>query len=513
MKFLENMKFRRAAAMTLSVVLGLSALAACSPFGNNQPADNQTQRVLRIGTMYGYGDDSYLRQQFTELFEFANPNITIEIVPAVTYNYYGGMDPEEQPDPFEEMKKMMQGDNPPDIVMMDYSYLPEFINENLLMPLDPFITADQIDTSKIVPTVLNGIKDAAPDGRIYAMAPLFSSSALFFNRTIFNEANVPYPTDGMTWEEVFQLARQLSGGEGEDKTYGFSFTTYNHSDPFYDMQMYVLPLQLRYFDENGERMTVDSDQWEEVWRTISELAQTEVIPGPPNYEQMHQVEPRPYDWDNFISGKVAMAINSYYYINELIMANQMASTNENMTPIDWDVVTLPTHPEAPGIGGNIYLDGLMGINANAQNEDDAWAFLKFVNGEDWARLKAKTQSALVSHIDYLEPKNGLSYNISAFYQLKPAPMQNDSEIYRKYPNIYMVQSIGQQKFQEVLNGDKEIRQALKEWQTEGDAMLQEMREHPDQIPDGGMPLPMPIEEPAVEVEVQDSVEVEVQESE
>ncbi|HZG78749.1 MAG TPA: extracellular solute-binding protein [Paenibacillus sp.] len=498
-------KLTRTVAVSMASVLSLSALAACSP---KEAQTDDTERVLRIATLQGFGsDDQWFRQQFTELFEFANPNVKIEIIPAVDNSMYQyrtePMKPEDQPDPMEEMKKLMQGDNPPDLVMLDLNSLSELVNENLLMPLDPFITADKFDTTKIVPTVLDGIKESAPDGKLYALAPLFSSSALFYNKKMFTDAGVAFPTDGMTWDQVFELARQLSGGEGENQKYGFSFSTYQGGDSFYEMSMYTQPLELSYYDQTGDKMAVDSDSWENVWKKIVDLRKQKIIPGPPNYEQMPMKEPGPFDWDNFLSGRVAMSISSYYYINELINANKQAETNDKLEPIDWDVVTLPTHEQAPGIGGQIYMDGMMGINAKAQNDEDAWEFLKFVNGDDWARLKSRSQSTLVSNKDYLQPKEGLNYNIGAFYQLKPAPIQDEMEIYRKYPNIYMVQSIGQQKFQEVLEGKKEVRQALKEWQTEGDAMLQQMRDDPNFMGGGnwGEPgIPMPIDTEVVEVE-------------
>jgi len=482
-----------------AAALGVSVLAACS----QQPAsgnEEDTERVLRIATMTGYGgEDEWIRSQYTEMFEFTNPNITIEIVPAVDYSklYRNSQQPQEQPDPKEELKKLMQSDNPPDLVMIDLNILPELINENLLVPLDPLIAADKFDTSKIVPTVIEGIKEAAPDGRLYALAPLFSSSALFYNKKMFMEANVPFPQDNMTWDEVFSLARQLARGEGSERVYGFSFTTYQGSDPFWDMQVYTQPLQLSYYDPSGDTMAVDSDAWERVWRTIAELREEEVIPGQPNWEELSRREyVGPYDWDHFLSGRVAMAINHYYYVNELINASRQAEIDDNYEGVDWDVVTMPVHPEYPGIGGSISLQAMMGINANAQNRDDAWKFLKFLNGEDWARIKSRSQSMLVSRIDHLEPKNGLDYNIAAFYQLKPAPVvTDDTAMWMRYPNLYMVQSIGQQKFQEVLNGEKEVREALKEWQAEGDAMLAQMREDPNFMGGGeiGIPRPIPLE--------------------
>ncbi|TLS50463.1 extracellular solute-binding protein [Paenibacillus antri] len=507
-------KLTRTVAVSMASVLSLSALAACS---QGEAQTDNTERVLRIGTLQGYGDDEWFRSQFTELFEFANPNIKIEIVPAVDSSMYRyssePYDPSKQPDPMEELKKMMQGDNPPDLVMMEFNNLSELVNENLLMPLDPLITADKFDTSKIVPTVLDGIKESSPDGKLYALAPLFSSSALFYNKKMFQDAGVAFPTDNMTWDQVFDLGRQLSGGEGENQKYGFSFTTYQGGDSFYEMQMYTQPLQLSYYDQTGDKMAVDSDSWENVWKKIVDLRKQKIIPGPPNWEAQPMKEPGPFDWDNFLSGRTAMAISSYYYINELINANKTAETNDKLDPIDWDVVTLPTHPEAPGIGGQIYLQGMMGINAKAQNDKDAWEFMKFVNGDDWARLKSRSQGTLVSNKEYLQPKEGMSYNIGAFYQLKPAPIQDEMEMYRKYPNIYMVQSIGQQKFQEVLDGKKEVRQALKEWQTEGDAMLQQMREDPNfqggNWGEPGMPEPLPIdtEAKAEEAATEEAVEV------
>ncbi len=503
----SNSKLNRTVAVSMASVLSLTALAACSP---KEAQTDNTERVLRIGTLQGWGDDEWFRQQFTELYEFANPNVKIEIVPAVDQSMYRyssqPMNPEEQPDPMEELKKMMQGDNPPDLVMMELNNLSELVNENLLMPLDPLITADKIDTTKIVPTVLDGIKDMAPDGKLYALAPLFSSSALFYNKKMFQDAGVAFPTDGMTWDQAFDLGRQLSGGEGENQKYGFSFTTYQGGDSFYEMMLYTQPLELSYWDPTGDKMAVDSDSWENVWKKMVDLRKQNIIPGPPNWEAQPK-EPGPFDWDNFLSGRTAMAISSYYYINELINANKMAETNDKLEPIDWDVVTIPTHEVNPGVGGQIYLQGMMGINAKAANQEDAWEFMKFVNGDDWARLKSRSQGTLVSNKEYLQPREGMSYNIGAFYQLKPAPVQDEMEMYRKYPNLYMVQSIGQQKFQEVLDGKKEVRQALKEWQTEGDAMLQQMRDDPNfQGGNWGEPgMPLPIDE-GVSVEAEEVVE-------
>ncbi|MCZ4136185.1 ABC transporter substrate-binding protein, partial [Escherichia coli] len=140
---------------------------------------------------------------FTDAFELTHPNITIEVVPAVEqgsmYGYGNTDEQQEAPDTMESIKKIMTGDNPVDVVVADTSTIRSLIQENMLKQLDPLMQEDKFDTSDIVPSVLEGIKDIG-DQSIYALTPTFSSSALFYNKAIFQKAGVEPPTDNMTWD-------------------------------------------------------------------------------------------------------------------------------------------------------------------------------------------------------------------------------------------------------------------------------------------------------------------------
>jgi multiple sugar transport system substrate-binding protein len=483
-----KMMKRNFVAATLSLSMVVPLAVACT---NTNAPENETERVLRIATSFGYGaDDEYFRQQFTEVYEFANPNVKIEIIPTMDDRYrYGNMQPgEEMPDPLEKLKEVMQGDNPPDVVMVGYEQLPELINENLLTQLDPLITKDKFDTTDIVPAVIDGIKGAG-GGKLFALAPTFSSSALIYNKKMFTDAGVNFPTDDMTWDQMFDLAKRVASGEGENRKNGFSFSTQSQMDLFYGMQQYTAPLQLRMYDEAGEKMTVDSDQWEKVWTKMVQIQKDGSVPPPfdPNQPMDRKMDHNnPFAYDDFMSNRLAMAVINYGQITQLVNANKNAASYQGYTPIEWDVVTVPSHPEAPKVGGSIYMNGIMGINTKAQNPTDAWKFIQFINGEDWARLKSHSSYNLVARKSYLKPKDGLDYHMEAFYNIIPAPVQDDYRIYRSKPNIYQVQEIGRQKFQQAVKGEIGIRDALKQWQTEGDAMLQQMKDNPN----GGM-MPMP----------------------
>ncbi|WP_269432423.1 extracellular solute-binding protein [Gordoniibacillus kamchatkensis] len=302
---------------------------------------------------------------------------------------------------------------------------------------------------------------------------------------MFQDAGVSFPKDGMTWQEAFDLAKRVAKPDGDKPIYGFNFNTNAHGgDMYWATQIYAQPLQLRMWDEKGEKMTVDSDQWEKVWTTMIQLQKDKVMPEaidfsqPGNRAKMVQPDQNtPFAYDDFMSGRLAMAVINYGWLPQLINANK--SSIQGYTPIEWDVVSMPTHPEAPGIGGQIYMNGIMGINVKAQNPQDAWKFIQFVNGEDWARLKSHSSYQLVSRKKYINPPGGATFNIEAFYNTKPVPINiNDYKITRELPNIYSVQGLGQQNFMQALQGKMSVRDALKKWQTDGDAMLKQMKENP-----------------------------------
>ncbi|SDM91962.1 multiple sugar transport system substrate-binding protein [Paenibacillus sp. yr247] len=472
---------RKMLATTLTLAMVAPLAVACT---KGEKADDQKERVLKIATSMGFGgDDEYFRQQFTEIFEFANPNIKIEIIPTMDEKFrYGGAQPgEKMPDPIEKLKEVMQGDNPPDVVMVGYEQLPDMIESNLLTQLDPRITKDKFDTTGIVPAVIDGIKNAG-GGKLYALAPTFSSSALIYNKKMFTDAGTDFPKDGMTWDEVFDLSKRLVKGEGENRINGFSFSTQSQGDLFYGMQMYTAPLQLKMFDDAGEKMTVDTDQWEKVWAKMAQLQKDNVFPelfDPQKPMNRKFDQENPFAYDDFMSSRLAMGIINYGQIQQIINANKNAANYKGFKPIDWDVVTIPSHPEAKGVGGSIYMNGIMGINAKAQNPDDAWKFIKFINGDDWAKLKSHSSYNLVARSKYLKPKDGLDFHMEAFYNVVPVPMENNFKIYRDKPNIFQVQEIGRLQFANVLKGKMTAREALKLWQTQGDAMLKQMKDNPN----------------------------------
>ncbi|SFB36348.1 multiple sugar transport system substrate-binding protein [Cohnella sp. OV330] len=485
---------RRVVASGLTLSLLVPLLAACNDKNEEDP---NNRRTLRIGMMYGSSqDESYYRQQYTDLFEYTHKNIDIELVPAIDWTEQQFEEPDKQQnvDQLAKVKEIMTGANPVDVMIVDSTaMLSQLVQENMLKPLDPLIKEDKIDLTDYVPSVIDGIKEVG-DNQLYALTPTFVPSALFYNKTLFQKNNIEPPRDGMSWDEVISLAKRFGDGKGgKDATFGFSFNQWGASDGFSDMTQYAAPLGLRVYDEKGEKMLVNTPQWEKVWTTIADLYKKHVVPTQEDMQKVYEAQSKdvvvggdggqvynPYQNQLFFSGKMAMVLGQYYMLNDLETYNKNYEKLK-MTKLDWDVVTVPQFiNEAPGVGTNITLSALTSINAKAANPDDAWEFVKFMNGEDWAKLKSRSSYEMTARKSFIKPRDGMTYNIDAFTQLKPAPQQSlaDAKLLQERPNLNFINQLGSSEFQQVLSGKLSVKEALKEYEEKGNDMLQKIKLNP-----------------------------------
>jgi multiple sugar transport system substrate-binding protein len=488
----NNMKKRKRVfswtLVGLSLILLVPLLAACSPKDTDDP---NNRRTLRIGTLYGSKqDDVYFRQQYTDMFEFSHKGIDIEVVPAIDWNeqQFENLDNDGawvQPDQLAKVKEIMTGANPVDVMIFDLSLLNALVEENLLLQLDPLMKEDKIDANVFVPSVIEAIREQG-NGNIYALTPTFMPFALYYNKKLFNEMGVTPPQDGMSWDDVFNLARQMSKGEGKDAIFGLTLNPWGGgADDYWQLQSFASPLQLKLYDSNAERMTINTPQWKALWEQMYQLYKDKVIPS---NRDMYSFEDEnktyrynPYQGRLFLQGRVAMTLGDYSLINDIMVLNDNADKLK-MDRLDWDVVTVPYHTAAPGVGVNVSYSSLAGINAKAQNQKDAWEFVKFINGEEWAKFKSRSTYEMSSRIEFVKPREGLSYNVEAFIKMKPAPAGNSSpaeqKLLRERPNLSYIQNIVSTVYSQVFQDQRSIDDALKFLDEKGNDLLQKIKEKP-----------------------------------
>jgi multiple sugar transport system substrate-binding protein len=69
---------------------------------------------------------------------------------------------------------------------------------------------------------------------VYALPKDHDTIALLYNKAIFDEYGVDYPTDDWTWEDVRDAAKAITEAS-EGKVYGYAINTSNNQDGWYNL--------------------------------------------------------------------------------------------------------------------------------------------------------------------------------------------------------------------------------------------------------------------------------------
>src|SRR5690625_3617830 len=97
----------------------------------------------------------------------------------------------------------------PDIIMT--SVTDYYLEMDLLLDLHPLIDKNNFDLDRLDSSILKYLEDMSNDGELNGLPFIRPEYALVYNPEIFDLFGVPYPTDNMTWDEVIELAYEVTG--------------------------------------------------------------------------------------------------------------------------------------------------------------------------------------------------------------------------------------------------------------------------------------------------------------
>ncbi len=95
--------------------------------------------------------------------------------------------------------------------------------QGALEPLNTYV--ESLDES-LYNSALRGITDK--DGNLWGVPHALNSVAMIYNKDIFDERGVAYPTEDWTWEDMMKMAEELTfdrDGDGKTDVYGIYYTT------------------------------------------------------------------------------------------------------------------------------------------------------------------------------------------------------------------------------------------------------------------------------------------------
>lgn len=240
-----------------------------------------------------------------------------------------------------------------DIIINSVFSYPILKETNLLHDITGLIKQYNVNLNRFEPTAIE-FQRKVGNGEIYGLPVAVTTASLFYNKDIFEKFGVDYPTDDMTWDEVYELAKKLTREEGGTKYYGFA-TRY----PF----MYnTNQLSLSYYDPVADKVTINNDPFR---MFIENFARFSLIPGNEN-------------------------VTTDMFSKEQTVA-MMAFQIGNWEMENWDMASLPSFEHLPGVGPQAY-STYWNISSASKNKELAFEILMHITSDEHQKQVAREGS-------------------------------------------------------------------------------------------------------------------------
>ncbi len=201
----------------------------------------------------------------------------------------------------------------PDVFMVGDGDVAKFVATGSIELLDPYITGDNpLDLSLFYP---GPFSIGQLQGKTYLMTKDYSPLVLYYNRALFDAANVAYPKENWTWDDFLATAQALTktDAQGNIVQWGVQLPD-NWGDPIWFRGMSPL------IYSNGG--TIISDDGKKTTGYMNSAATVEAVQFYVDLFNKHKVAPTKEDLtalqgvDLFQTGKVAMLWNGRWPIKD-----------------------------------------------------------------------------------------------------------------------------------------------------------------------------------------------------
>lgn len=348
---------KKAIACFLAAILILSCMAGCSKAetpapentaGTNAPATDvvpEKKEVVHLQWWGAVAEESG-PQEVVDSFNATHTDIQVEYV-RYTNDDAGNTKL--------DMSLMASGDADLFISYND-TYLQKRIDAGNTLPLNDLMAAAGIDA---VEAFGEGVEAYLRDGKYYMLPTCVSNDCILYNKQMFDDAGVPYPTVGWTYEEFLAAAEALT----TDEVYGYYYPAWG-AQPATDFAKRVLGNNWMY-KEDGSGVNIDNDilraSFEGYMYRVERGIEVDFVDN-----STQKMTPQ----DMLLQGKAAMVYGNWIvrYVNDT-----------ETYPHDF-VVGFATVPTLDGSQKELYTSSYgdyMSINSKSAHPEEAMEFLKW----------------------------------------------------------------------------------------------------------------------------------------
>ena len=363
-------KMQKIAALGLAGTMALS-LAACGGSGDStadtaSTAESTASSTEATAESTGSGDEAVTLnwalwdkdstaywQALADGYMESHPNVTIEMTDLGSTDYMTQL-----------ATQLAGGNGELDVLSIkDIPGYSNLINLGMLEPLNGKLTTDE--------SKFNGVLEqlTAQDGNYYAVPFRSDFWVVYYNKDIFDQAGVEYPTNDMTMADFDAKIREVNEKAG---VYGNIYHTWRSATTLFG----ILDGQHTVIDGNYDFLKPYYEQ------VLSEQADGVI----PNYGE--QKTSGLHYSGAFENGQAAMCNMGSWFIATLQKYNAEAASN-GVQPVNFGIVKYP-HPDGAPAGSTLGTVTSLAINADSPKAEAAADFINWCVSEEGAQAIAKT---------------------------------------------------------------------------------------------------------------------------
>lgn len=428
--------------LLLLLPLLLVALHGCSRVeqpatpGATTPAASAPTTSLVLFT-FTPADEEAVNLELIKQFEQAHPNIRVEL-----QNAPGGSQ-----QAMTKLQTMISGQAGPDVMAIHGAFFIPLASKGALLDISQQAAAD-------VPDFSNSILEICRwEGKLYSLPRYTSVYSLFYNKTLFDEANVPYPGSGAswTWDDYLKAAQALTkdtSGDGKPDQWGCIID-------FWGARMYPWLWQ-----NGGSLMNPDRSQC--VLDSPEDIAAVQFLH---DLRYKHKVAAASDSAEQnaalnaFTQGRVAMYMTGPWDIQLL----------RRTKGLQWDVAPLPQKKQqATLLGTENYA-----IWSGTKHPQEAWQLFSFLLSPDAQTLMAERLEKMPSRLSVLKgaySQAQTDYNRKVFVESLEYAKQPEN-----IPEWSQVKDLIQDQLDLIWVGQKTVAAGLKAAAHDVNATLKKLR--------------------------------------
>ena len=298
-------------------------------------------------------DSTAYWQALADGYMESHPNVTIEMTDLGSTDYMTQL-----------ATQLAGGNGELDVLSIkDIPGYSNLINLGLLEPLSGKLTTDE--------SKFNGVLDqlTAEDGNYYAVPFRSDFWVVYYNKDIFDQAGIEYPTNDMTMEDFDAKIREVYEKTG---VYGNIYHTWRSTTTLFGIL-------------DGEHTVIDGNY--DFLKPYYEQVLSEQADGViPNYGE--QKTSGLHYSGAFQNGQAAMCNMGSWFIATMQKYNEEAEGN-GVEPVNFGIVKYP-HPDGAPAGSTLGTVTSLAINADSPKAEAAADFINWCVSEEGAQAIAKT---------------------------------------------------------------------------------------------------------------------------